>query len=155
MRAGLLLVVALSSSCATTVSTEVEKVHETDYAPRPEGYPIVLAGNAGALVDVRTLKDAGLKVCGESPALVDAALLIDWEQGRYEAGPFRHLATVALSRPRAERDAGEGPFADAMRTTARELGGDLVAVHKVTRRGLRIERVKAEIYRLECAPPST
>ncbi len=156
MRAALVLAAVALGGCAA-VSTEIEKAHETDYAPRPDGYPIVLAGNAGGLVDERTLQAAALKVCARpdgdphTAALVDAAGRINWDQGVYEAGPFRHLATVALSRPRAERDLGEGPFADAMRTTARELGGDVVAVHKITRRGARIERVKAEIYRLDCA----
>lgn len=149
---------AAAASCAIacgTVSTEIENRGASGFPPRPEGYPIVLSGKAASLVDAPSLQDAALKVCAvgddaAKQALVDAATQLAPRKGVFDAGPFRHLATVALSRPRGVSDDGDGPFADAMRKTARELGGDVVEVRVVARRGQRIERVKAEIYRLEC-----
>lgn len=147
-----IVVVALAASCGT-VSTEIEKGGAGAFAPRPDDHPIVLSGAAASLVDAPSLKDAALRVCtsdGARASVEDAAARIDAQRGVFDGGPFRHVATLALSRPRGASDDGDGPFADAMRRTARELGGDVVAVRVMHRRGARIERVKADVYRLEC-----
>jgi hypothetical protein len=112
----------------------------TKRAKTSEGSVVVANGpELGFARQFPDLYAAGAALCPAYSAaqIAEATPNFDWQEGHMESGPFRHLATVQFANTRKDpASAPDSELRDLMLRTTRDLGGNLLAVMKMSTKPL-------------------